>query len=446
MLWRGIGAFAAVAILGAVAGHVATGDGEPPATRTIHVGAAIVTVPAAWRVVNGPGTTLSNGHDRMRVAFGTPADRSLVPPALRGETRSGAPKPARLAGYRAWSYGGVTVLPSARGVLGVACTTAECVRAVRSVAITGAAILTPAPDLALRLRAPSLLATLDAARADERALLAATSDAGANSEAAPGGAPAAAAPVADANIAATSAADANPSATPAADADSTASPGADPAAAAAAVADASSTAAPGADPAAAATPVADADFAAPSAATPLRRLAAAHHAALDGLRPVAGPALIGALSQAEQAYLRLADVSSAADYDTARAAVVSADRDVDLAVTSLARVGAPAGQRPPVPPKTPHGGVSALMLLLVLATGLLVSALAPAGVRRLRTSVGGEPCAVVKPCLVAQGRRTPIAPPPTYGRWNEAPRGPSAGVAVENDDARDGVMASSSTT
>jgi hypothetical protein len=357
MLWRGIGAFAAIAMLGAVMGHVATGNGEPPATRAIHVGAATLTVPAGWHVVNGPGTTLTDGHDRLRVVFGSPADRSLVPPALRAEARGKAPKAARLAGYRAWSYGGVTVLPSARGVLGVACATTTCTRAIRSVSITGAAILTPTPELAVRLRAPALLATLDTARVSARAILA--------------GAP-------DRQL----------------------------------------------------------------AAAPLRRLAAAHRATLDGLRPFAGPALISALSQAEQAYSRLADVSSASDYDAARDDVIAADRAVDLAVARLARAGAPGGQRPP-PAATPPGGISALVLLLVLAAGLLVSALVPTGIRRLRTSAPGTSSLVASPCLVAQRRRTPIAPPPTYGRWNEAPRGPSAGVA--DGDARDGVMASSST-
>ncbi|HEY6886199.1 MAG TPA: hypothetical protein VI300_00430, partial [Solirubrobacter sp.] len=86
------------------------------------------------------------------------------------------------------------------------------------------------------------------------------------------------------------------------------------------------------------------------------------------------------------------------------------------------------------------GGASLPTLLLVLATALLVSALAPAALRRLRASRTG--CDIAKPCVVAQRRRTPIAPPPTYGRWNEAPRGPDA---APEDGARTPTTAWSST-
>jgi hypothetical protein len=82
----------------------------------------------------------------------------------------------------------------------------------------------------------------------------------------------------------------------------------------------------------------------------------------------------------------------------------------------------------------------------VLATALLVTALAPACLRRVRTTRHAPSAAtppVAKPCVLAPLHRKPIAPPPTYGRWNEPPRGPGAapedgargnryGVVVDN--------------
>jgi hypothetical protein len=185
---------------------------------------------------------------------------------------------------------------------------------------------------------------------------------------------------------------------------------------------------------------------------PLQRLVAAHRAALAGLRPVADPparlptaqsaALVGALAAAEQAYDRLAHATSAAGFNAARTEVVAADRGVDGAVARLARAGAPAVQRPPASaaPRS-GGGASLLTLLLVLATALLVSALAPACLRRARTrDTRPDPSLAAKPCVLAARRRTPIAPPPTYGRWNEAPRGPGAAPEGRRPDDRYGVV------
>jgi hypothetical protein len=355
MIWRGIGALAAIAAVGVIAGHIASADNEP-ATRSVRVGAATLTVAGAWRVIDG--STLANGPQRMRVVLGPAEDPSLVPAALREGTRGDKAQAARLGGYRAWSYGGVTVLPSTLGVLGVACDPGPCASAVRSVSVAGAAILAPEPDLALRLRAPTTLAMLDAARVSARAALASA-----------------------------------------------------------------------------------------TATAPAKSIAATHRAALDALRPVAGPALIAALSRAEHAYDRLAQASSATGFNAARTDVIAADGALDTVVAALARAGAPVVQRPPAPATPPSSGeASALTLLLVLVVAVLVSAFAPALVRRAgtRRTAPASPSAA-EPCFFASRQRTPIAPPPTYGRWNEPPRGPSAGATVSDGDARAGAMASSST-
>jgi hypothetical protein len=296
----------------------------------------------------------------MRVVLGPAEDPSLVPAALREGTRGDKAQAAQLGGYRAWSYGSVTVLPSTVGVLGVACDPEPCASAVRSVSVAGAAILAPEPDLALRLRAPATLAMLDAARLRARAALASA-----------------------------------------------------------------------------------------PATAPARSVAATHRAALDALRPVAGPALIAALSRAEHAYDRLAQASSATGFNAARTDVIAADGALDTVVAALARAGAPVVQRPPASATPPSsGGASALTLLFVLVVAVLVSAFAPALVRRAgtRRTAPASPSAA-EPYFFASRQRTPLAPPPTYGRWNEPPRGPSAGVTVtvSDGDARACALASSST-
>ena len=339
MVWKGIGVLAAIAVLGAVAGRVASADDGRPATRSVRVGALTLALDPAWRQVDA--TTFSNRLRRMRVTVGR-ADA----PALA----QGARKAARLGGYRAWSYGRVTVLPTTRGVLAVEC---DCANAIRSVSVAGGAVLAPASDIPLRLRAPEVLAALDATRVKERG---AWTDASA------------------------------------------------------------------------------------------RRLAAAHRAALEALRPVAPASLTRALSGAAVAYDGLAQTGVTGD-DSARDDVATADRTLDGAVAALAREGAPKVQRPPASTAaaTGGGGASWPVLLMVLAFALGVSVVGPAGLRRLRRHRAGSESPVTagddgqsEACRPAAHRRTPVAPPPTFGRWNEPPRGP--------DDARETAGASSSTT
>ncbi len=322
MLWRGLGAFAAIAALGAIAGHVATAGGEPATTHEVRVGAATLTVAGQWRQLDA--ATLTDGRDRLHVA-------------LARASPKGAGQPARLGGYEALAYGDATVLPTTRGALVVECR--RCAGAVRSVVVPGAAILAPAPDLALRLKAPAVLATLDATRVKERTAW-----------------------------------------TPA------------------------------------------------SAA----RLAAAHRAALDALGPLATPALTRALNDAAGAYDTLARTPSAS-----QTALTAADGELEDAVAALARTGAPRVQRAADLPG--DGGVSLVTLALILLSAVLISALAPAVFRRARTARTAGRTPATKACLLTQ-RRTPIAPPPTYGRWNEAPRGPGA---VPQDGAQSATASSS---
>jgi len=389
MIWRGIGVLAAIAVVGAVAGHVASADDDTSASGAVRVGAATLTLDPAWRRVDS--ATFSSGLQSMRVTLGRSGTASLVPDGVRAD---GAPKATRLAGYRAWSYGSVTVLPTTRGTLAIEC---ACASAVRSVSIAGAAILAPTPDLALRLRAPEVLAALDAIRVKEHA---AWTDSSA------------------------------------------------------------------------------------------QHLAAAHRAALDALRPVASAPLTRALSDAALAYDSLAQAAPATGDEAARAAaagveadgdgaqaaaasaggappatvtgaarddVAAADRALDGVVASLAREGAPKVQSPPAATvaATDGGGVPLPTLLVLLLIALAVSVLAPAGLRRLRRYAPEDERLVTedehaeaespagKACLLTAHRRKPIAPPPTFGRWNEPPRGPGA---APEDGARDSAMASSSTT
>ena len=277
MRWKGIGALAAVAVLGAVVGQVVSAGDEPPATRSVQLGAVTLAVTGAWRPVDA--ATLSNGLQSMRVTLAPAAGSSLLPD---GVTASGKPRDARLGGYRAWSYGNTTVLPTTRGVVAIEC---ACAGAIRSVSVAGAAILAPAPDLAARLRAPAVLAKLDAVRVEQR-LHWTPGLGGTPGDGAPRGA----------------------------------------------------------------------DRARPDGDARARPCACR-------TRP--------------HAYDALALTPSGSQADLA-----AADSALDAAVASLARAGKPRVQRQAAPA---GGGVSLLTLLLVLATAVLLSALAPAALRRLRT-------------------------------------------------------------
>ena len=52
MIWRGIGVLAAFALVGAIAGHVASTDDDTSASGAVRVGAATLTLDPAWRRVD----------------------------------------------------------------------------------------------------------------------------------------------------------------------------------------------------------------------------------------------------------------------------------------------------------------------------------------------------------------------------------------------------------
>jgi hypothetical protein len=200
-----MGALATAVGGGVWAGHVTAPEqgARPAATRVVRAGVATLVVPREWRTVSLRGTGLADvqagrtavlapspgSSDRVIVTVAPAEDGSLVPQALRGlvpELGRG-PRVTRLAGHRAWLYAAlpgrnsdgaidVTVLPSAAGVLGVACfspgssssAVADCASSIGSVSMGGATMFVPSQDLALRLRLPRVLATLDRARVHAR--------------------------------------------------------------------------------------------------------------------------------------------------------------------------------------------------------------------------------------------------------------------------------------
>jgi hypothetical protein len=169
----------------------------PPSSRTVHAGPVSVSVPAAWAsVTKARGVPALDPASSslfqpakpvpayVALAFAPAEDPSLVPSALRPllPKRLPAPKPTSLGGARAWRYGELTttdghtieltVAPSDRGVLAVACVaTSEawvaaigCAEQLHSVSLPGAAWLRPGRDLALRAAIPGAIAKLDARR------------------------------------------------------------------------------------------------------------------------------------------------------------------------------------------------------------------------------------------------------------------------------------------
>jgi hypothetical protein len=196
----------ALAVLaGAWIGHLAGSGGRaaPAATRLVDVGGARLVVPADWQTaplrsagIGGldPATTAvfvtyEGAPARAIVTLAPIDDASLLPPALRTATAEPAPRAqtTRLAGHPAWLYSDlrtasgdrtmdVTVLPTTAGALAVACVSptawsasgSECAAPVEAVGLRAAGTLVPSRDLALRLRLPAVLETLDAVRVHAR--------------------------------------------------------------------------------------------------------------------------------------------------------------------------------------------------------------------------------------------------------------------------------------
>ncbi len=367
---RNVGAIGAMLAAGALAGSVAAAGPELPKTRSISAGAATLVVPDGWRVAEAPASpetaaALTTGRGepaQALIAFGRPVDASLVPPALRRSVRDlrRDSSPARIAGYRAWSYSGrtssravrVTVLPTTRGVLGVACVVASprsrtdrCAAAVRSVSIAQGRVLEPTPETASQLRAPAVLAALDSVRVPAHLALR------------------------DTRTAATQSAWARE------------------------IARAHQTALDSLRPLGG------------SSAMPLTAALAEAARAYEGLAHAAGE-------------------SSPTRFNAIAVAATKADGAVASAVSRLAAAGPPAAQRPVIAAEPQERGVPFQTILLVLSIALLVVLLPAGIRRargrrdRARPNLDGG----YEPCILAPIRRRPIAPPPTFGRWYETPR------------------------
>jgi hypothetical protein len=187
------------------------------ASRSVTIGPARLKVPSSWAAID-PASAGIPGLDststrafriedglgrRAFVTFAAPADRWLIPSSLRPELRSpfGAPIPAFLGRYDAWSYLGVsttrpnvvmevTVLPTTAGVLAVACTSpsavgvvSECDEEVEELFVSGAHVLRPTPETAFRLAMSPVLTRLQDDRAAVEAKLIAARDGGAQAQA-----------------------------------------------------------------------------------------------------------------------------------------------------------------------------------------------------------------------------------------------------------------------
>ena len=147
-------------LAGALAGRALAPS--PVSQRLLRAGAVTLAVPAG------------SAPERLAVAFGPPADRTLVPRELHARV-SGPPRAIRVGGQRAWSYRAartqIVVLPTSHGMFGLACAT-DCARAVDAVTVQNGSFLTPTTDLAFALQFRPALAALDASRVRLRAALA----------------------------------------------------------------------------------------------------------------------------------------------------------------------------------------------------------------------------------------------------------------------------------
>ena len=190
---------------GIVAGHsLAPEESAVSAPHLVELGAARVVVPAEWqraplRSAHVPGLDPHRaavfapypGISTRVIAMVAPAaDASLIPGALRDVLRESPPHPlvSRLARWPAWRYAAVlardrartvaiTVMPTTRGVVAVACLSPAaafgpgCTPDVDAVSVQGAVPLTPSPSVAFALRLPAALGPLDRARVAGRAAL-----------------------------------------------------------------------------------------------------------------------------------------------------------------------------------------------------------------------------------------------------------------------------------
>jgi hypothetical protein len=197
---------AAALVAGAVGGRSVAPHATPaPAPRVVQAGPARLALPADWRPTTLASArvvgldpqsavaleTYPGSFVRVVAAFTKTDDASLIPQAFRDllGTAPSHPRSTRLAGWPAWHYAPrptatgdgtleLTVVPTTRGVLTVACLwpaadlSAGCAPAPEVVTVADAAPLVPSKSLALGLYIPTVLRPLDRARVNGRAVLA----------------------------------------------------------------------------------------------------------------------------------------------------------------------------------------------------------------------------------------------------------------------------------
>ena len=167
------------------------------ASQPVRVGPVSASVPGAWLPVTrargfagldaSPAALFQPTRPLpayVSVTFGPATDPTLIPASLKPllPTRLPPPKKAMLGGAHAWRYGEMvtadgrtielTVAPSDRGVLAVACVASTeawvaaigCGEQLHALSLPGATWLRPAHDVAVHAALPGAIARLDARR------------------------------------------------------------------------------------------------------------------------------------------------------------------------------------------------------------------------------------------------------------------------------------------
>jgi hypothetical protein len=203
--WIAVGvAVALVAGLGgwALANRIAaTPAAAPSLEKLLDAGPARLKVPTGWERASRPPalpgldgapawTPYAGLSTTVSIALVPADDPALVPAAMVKAAEGGLPKPekARVVGLEARAYRGVHTgdsvldvyaIPTTRGVLTLVCAARNggaeaptwCLNGLDQITVEGAKPITPDAGTAYRMRAPTMLKALDAARVRERVAL-----------------------------------------------------------------------------------------------------------------------------------------------------------------------------------------------------------------------------------------------------------------------------------
>ena len=185
----------------AVRSLTAPAERAPAVAATVELGEIAVSVPGDWtRAAPAKGdpdlgarsawfAPVEGLSNRAAIVLASFSDPTLVPAALRPLAAAGGPRPAKLAGLRAWTYpqaelpdgrvAKVTVAPTSAGILAVACIApraswgiaSACTADVTRASLEGARALLPSETLTFRRALEPALGRLNARRATLRARL-----------------------------------------------------------------------------------------------------------------------------------------------------------------------------------------------------------------------------------------------------------------------------------